>query len=705
MQLFVGGEELFVGGLELAVDGLETLDGGAQVALRILKFVLEIGNAPRGGGVDVVFFDGAVGVHGLVLAEEDGEEALGFFLGRILDGLNDEIDGLAAARRVADDVGVGDGAAFAAGAADGCGCDEGEILVEHVEKVQRGAAWGEAEVVGVIAEEMHDAVVLAQDDGRWQKALEEVGVEALGGAVVVLVGGLQGAAAGDGLDVWNVEGRRGEVVDFAVALVDVDLLGVADGLEEVDVFAGGLALAEEEEAVLLEGGVEDGEKPAPQHWLEIDHDVAAADEIELAERRIGEHVVSGEDDHAADLLGDLVLVAALDEKFRQPVGGDVVDDVFRENAATGLLDGAAVDVGGEDLDIALEIELLHGLAEEDGDGIGFLAGGAAGAPDADGLVLLGALEDLVNGVVLELFKEIGIAEEIRDANEDLLDEDVHLLGVVAEKLGKFAEGLGVGDEHAAFDAAQDGGALVVGEIDAAGVFQDGVDVGEGFLVRKGGFVFRRAQEHRCVREIEDLLGDLLRRQHKIRQAGVDDALGHAVKAGAFRHLGDDEAVVLLHGLDAAGAVAPCAGKNDGDGVFLVLLGHRVEEDVDRVVQRAGHIFRQDEAAVLHGHVFLRRDQIHGVALDGHAVFCLVDAHVGVLAEDIRHQALVIRRQMLHDDEAQAAVGRHVVEKLLQRLQPASRRTDADDDRRQLMLRVDGGHFFVCGNHEWVSFPM
>ena len=163
--------------------------------------------------------------------------------------------------------------------------------------------------------------------------------------------------------------------------------------------------------------------------------------------------------------------------------------------------------------------------------------------------------------------------------------------------------------------------------------------------------------------------------------------------------------MLLHGLDAAGAVAPCAGKNDGDGVFLVLLGQRGEEDVDRVVQRAGHIFRQDEAAVLHGHVFLRRDQIHGVALDGHAVFCLVDAHVGVLAEDIRHQALVIRRQMLHDDEAQAAVGRHVVEKLLQRLQPASRRTDADDDRRQLMLRVDGGHFFVCGSHEWVSFPV
>lgn len=113
----------------------------------------------------------------------------------------------------------------------------------------------------------------------------------------------------------------------------------------------------------------------------------------------------------------------------------------------------------------------------------------------DGLVLLGAFEDLVNGVVLELFKEIGIAEKIRHTDEDLLDEDVDLLGVVAEKLGKFAEGLGVGDEHPPLNAAQDGGALVVGEIDAAGVFQDGVDVGEGFLVGKGGLVFRRTQEH------------------------------------------------------------------------------------------------------------------------------------------------------------------------------------------------------------------
>ena len=53
------------------------------------------------------------------------------------------------------------------------------------------------------------------------------------------------------------------------------------------------------------------------------------------------------------------------------------------DAGAGLFDGPAVNVGGEHLHLEILLQRLHALLEQDGDGIGFLAGGTAGHPDAD----------------------------------------------------------------------------------------------------------------------------------------------------------------------------------------------------------------------------------------------------------------------------------------------------------------------------------
>jgi hypothetical protein len=53
-------------------------------------------------------------------------------------------------------------------------------------------------------------------------------------------------------------------------------------------------------------------------------------------------------------------------------------------------------------------------------------------------------------------------------------------------------------------------------------------------------------------------------------------------------------------------------------------------------------------------------------------------HAGEAFQQLVHQALEVRRQVLDDDEGHARIDRHGAEKALQRLQPAGRRADADD---------------------------
>ena len=86
-------------------------------------------------------------------------------------------------------------------------------------------------------------------------------------------------------------------------------------------------------------------------------------------------------------------------------------------------------------------------------------------------------------------------------------------------------------------------------------------MGERLLLGEGGILISEwavtaqgPQQDGRGGKIQDLLGNLLRREDKIRQPRVDNAPRHAVKFGAFRILGDDQPSMLLDRLNAIGAV-------------------------------------------------------------------------------------------------------------------------------------------------------
>ena len=149
-------------------------------------------------------------------------------------------------------------------------------------------------------------------------------------------------------------------------------------------------------APIIVKGIDD----LPLHFVvKVDDDVAAHDEVVTASQRVGVvEIRLGERHATAYRAGYRVVAVVVREVGRQPawwnflhvgrlVGcptrpldgfpGDVDDDVFGIDAPAGLLDGAAVHVGGKDLHVALHAHLFHHFFKEDGNGVGFLAGGAA----------------------------------------------------------------------------------------------------------------------------------------------------------------------------------------------------------------------------------------------------------------------------------------------------------------------------------------
>ena len=112
---------------------------------------------------------------------------------------------------------------------------------------------------------------------------------------------------------------------------------------------------------------------------------------------------------------------------------------------------------------------------------------------------------------------------------------------------------------------------------------------------------------------------------------------------------------------------------------LLILGERGEERVDRAAGSATLVERaQTQHASFDRHLAVGQDHVDAVRLDRRTLADRAHAHPGVPAQQLDHVALPGRIEMLDDHECHAAVRRHRVEQLLERVEAASRRPDPDD---------------------------
>ena len=138
-----------------------------------------------------------------------------------------------------------------------------------------------------------------------------------------------------------------------------------DHVEQLAKRAGTLGRTEPEEAGRLYGVVQDRHHLPLQHGLEVDEQVAAADQVHARKRRVRGDVVFGEHAEIPNALGDAVLPVHLVEEAQQPLGRHPLGNTLGIEAGTGPLDHRAVQVGRETLHGPDAPLALHALREGD----------------------------------------------------------------------------------------------------------------------------------------------------------------------------------------------------------------------------------------------------------------------------------------------------------------------------------------------------
>jgi len=275
------------------------------------------------------------------------------------------------------------------------------------------------------------------------------------------------------------------------------------------------------------------------------------------------------------------------------------------------------------------------------------------------------LDQLRDDAVLE---RLFVAEEPRDADEQILVERAQLAGVAPELLDVHVDVERPVEGQAPLDAARDGARLVVGEVDAVLVAEQAQDRVDAALLVGGALgrpLLPGPAEGRQRRR------DLLRWQHAIDAARAHRAQRHAVELCRVRALAEDRAARLADFQDAARAVAAAARQDHRHGALSGILSERPEERIDGKRESVPRIpVAQQQPPLPDDHLLHRRQQVDGVGLDRHLVLGRADAHGRASRQQLIHEAPEVRREMLQDDEGHAGIGGKLCEQPLERIEPS-----------------------------------
>lgn len=456
---------------------------------------------------------------------------------------------------------------------------------------------------------------------------------------------------------------------------------LVDCLEELALARDAFRLAEAQIAAWPQRIVKRLHQPILQVGLEVDQQIAAGDQIEFREGRILGDAVSGEDAHLADFPHRTALLAVLGEPALDALARDAFE-LLRIARRARDRHCSIVDVGAENLHSRRQSCPLQAFLDQNGDRVNLLAGRARRHPDPDLGVRALVRDHFRYDRRFERLECMRIAEELRDADQELVKQQIDLARFLAQPLDECGHGVDPQHLHASLNPPNQSVVLVLAEVMPGPRTEQGADRGKvrRHIPTRAVAILLRGNLAQVLVVVHEQRRHLRHGDDVVDQSGRRRALGHAAhRRSVGIPLGQRQAAVFLHLSQSEGAVTAGSGQDDTHGKLTLIFGERGKESVDRPsmlarrsglrdLQRSGpdgqgRIGRNDENAV-------RR---HPLAV-GRFDYC----HFSVCPQQVHQQALVIGVQMLHQHEGDAGVGRHVIEERLERLEPAGGSTDTDD---------------------------
>jgi hypothetical protein len=463
-----------------------------------------------------------------------------------------------------------------------------------------------------------------------------------------------------------------------------DARPAVDGGEQLLVPGHVLGVAQKQEAVGQKREVEEGDDPVLQVGVEIDQQVAAGDQVELREGRVPDDVVRREDAHLAQFLGDDVGVALLVEPAREPLRRDVGGDRRRVAPDPRRRERPRVDVGGEDLHMGDGVAAGHLLAQQHGDAVGLLAGRAAEHPHAHDVARPLAVQELRDHLPLQNLELPGVAEELRHADQEVVEEVLHFVRVGAQMRDVAFHVVNLDDLRPALDPAQEGVRLVAVEVVPGLAAQNGRDLSER-AGRLGDLILERLalpQPGEVLRVGREALRDLRDRKQGVGERPRRVAGGEFRRALVRLPFGDREPAAFLEGRDAERPVARRAVEHHPGRALALIVREGDQEAVDRAALSGPLGLAQLEAAVLQGQDRVGRREVEAAAFDGRAMLDRRERGGQRLKAARLHGLLVLK----HDHDGPVRRGLKRFQKTLQGFGRGGGRREGDHQGRGRRLR-------------------
>ena len=124
-------------------------------------------------------------------------------------------------------------------------------------------------------------------------------------------------------------------------------------------------------------------------------------------------------------------------------------------AQPGLFDGPGVDIRRKELYFEFAFEDIHIFPQQDGQGVGLFAGGAAGNPHPQRAARFPLLKKVGYDLLFQRGKGRRVAEEAGHSDQQFFKQDIHLGGGLLEIAIILLNPLNLLQGHAPFDTAGD----------------------------------------------------------------------------------------------------------------------------------------------------------------------------------------------------------------------------------------------------------